>query len=669
MTINNTRDEKWRGKRFIILVRQSDDSEGTSSTEAQLHWLRTEGERLGMVLVDEVILSGVTGSLPGKRDDLHQLLDRKRTHDDFDVLLVQRLDRLTRGGTSHGFWIDHEFEKAGVTIRVVGDDLPEDGPYSGLIKAAKYDAAREQARSIGQRSVQGMMHALEQGRNCVTSRTPYGCDRLYLTSDGRPSFIIRNLLDGRQQKLDPDTGDIIDTLGRAGGGTKGHYRKQKDECVLLVPGEPGKADVVRDIFDLHYTQRWGGKRIADLLNRRGILSPTGKGWSQRQVESIYENPIYCGVALGQRVSQGIYYKRGEQHPEAVKLDAKTLANCHVAPKQHRPPAEWLWQDQPLMKDFLPEPLAKQARREIESLLLERWQRRQDPTQPTRSTNKHKDSPYILTGLLFAAQDGEDLSGVMCGNEGHRKRYYRHRKGNANYRKGSIFNRLIPAEALETAVVKLLRNVLIDSPMLRERVLQAIADRPSTDASRTQLAEAQRERDAIASRVQLIVQTLDEASLADARPALDRLGAERRALEHRIAELTRSLEHVEADVAPEQLADRVIERLSALDAQLYTFPATTIRNVLKAFVEHIEVDMATKNAAVTLRLPPWTLHSDDLSMCLAPSSASSTGHETHQRAITPSHGLTIHLSHADCRYSHLRGSRTTPCYRCQRREAA
>ncbi|MFA9478037.1 recombinase family protein [Phycisphaerales bacterium AB-hyl4] len=665
MTINDVRrEDKWRGLRFIILVRQSDDSQGSTSTEAQLQWLRAEGERLGMVLVDEIILNGVTGSLPGKRDDLPQLLDRKRDQDDFDVLVVQRLDRLTRGGTSHGFWIDHEFEKAGITILATGDDLPEDGRYGGLIKAAKYDAAREQARSIGQRSVQGMMHAIKQGRNCVASRTSYGCDRLYLTSDGKPSFVIRNLADGRQHKLTHDKNEIIDTLGQAGGGVKGHYRKQKDEHVLIVPGEDVKVGVVRDIFDLHYNQHWGGKRIADLLNRRGIRSPAGKGWSQRQVESIYENPIYCGVALGQRISQGIYYKRGEQHPEAVNLDAKTLANCHVAPKQHRPPTEWLWQDQPLMKDFLPEPVAVKARQEIEKVLLERWQRRQDPTQPTRSTNKHKNSAYILTGLLFAKQDGEDLSGVMCGNEGHRKRYYRNRKANATYCKGSVLNRLISAEALETAVVKLLRNVLLDAPMLRERVLQAIADRPSTDASRTQLAEAQRERDAIAKRVQLIFQTFDDADLADAKPVLKGLNAQGRALEHRIAELTRALEYVDADSAPEELADRVIERLSGIDAQLPNLPAVTLRNVLRAFVERIEVDMASKNAAVSLRLPPWALHRGDLAMCLAPSSASPTGHETHQHD-----GLVIHLTHADCRYVHTRGSTTVPpCYDCRRRAA-
>ncbi len=47
-----------------------------------------------------------------------------------------------------------------------------------------------------------------------------------------------------------------------------------------------KAQDVRDISDLHYCQGLGGMRIADVLNRHGILSPYGKQWSQRQVEAI-----------------------------------------------------------------------------------------------------------------------------------------------------------------------------------------------------------------------------------------------------------------------------------------------------------------------------------------------------------------------------------------------
>jgi DNA invertase Pin-like site-specific DNA recombinase len=192
------------GKRYICLVRASDEAQADNSTDAQLALLDDYARKMGMVYVDKIVLKGVTGSLPGRREDLAALLHRKKTAGDFDLLVVQRLDRLTRGGSDHGFWFEHECKCAGIRLIVVGDDIP-DGRYASLIKVAKYEAAREQAFSISQRSTQGSQLALEQGRNATSSHTPYGCWRLYLNAEGTALHLIRNIGDGRQQKLDPKT--------------------------------------------------------------------------------------------------------------------------------------------------------------------------------------------------------------------------------------------------------------------------------------------------------------------------------------------------------------------------------------------------------------------------------------------------------------------------------
>ena len=216
------------GQRYICSVRASDDAQAESSTDAQLAMLNDYCQKLGMIFVDKIVLEGVTGSLPGKREDLMKLIERKKTTNDFDVLVLQRIDRLTRGGADHGLWFEHECKCAGIRLLFVGDDIP-DGRYASLIKVAKYEAAQEQAFSISQRSTQGAQLALEQGRNATSVHTNYGCWRLYLTSEGKPSHIIRNLGDGRQQKLHAETHQVIDTYGQIGGGGKGHYRKQKGE--------------------------------------------------------------------------------------------------------------------------------------------------------------------------------------------------------------------------------------------------------------------------------------------------------------------------------------------------------------------------------------------------------------------------------------------------------
>jgi hypoxanthine-guanine phosphoribosyltransferase len=80
--------EKLTGKRGICLVRASNFGEGTS-TEAQIAMLHDGAQQRGAVIVDDIILDGMTGSLPGRREDLKALLDRKRTNNDFEVQQIE----------------------------------------------------------------------------------------------------------------------------------------------------------------------------------------------------------------------------------------------------------------------------------------------------------------------------------------------------------------------------------------------------------------------------------------------------------------------------------------------------------------------------------------------------------------------------------------------------
>jgi hypothetical protein len=465
----NSEGYDYNGKRYVAMVRASDATEGTTSTQAQLAMLHEKATSLKMVKVDEVILDGVTGSMPGKRKDMVDLISRKETADDFDVLVVQRLDRLTRSGSNHGFWFEHECTRAGIHLCIVGDDIPQ-GPYASLIKVAKYEAARDQAFSISQRSTQGYQLALEQGRVTTSTHTPFACWRLYLTADGKPLHIIRDLRNGQQEKLDATTHAVIDTYGQVGGGTKGHYRKQKHEKVLLVPGDPQEISVIRDIFDLHFRQGWGGKRVADHLNRKGIASPCGKNWSQRQVEVLYNNEVYTGRSVGNRTSSGIYHQRNHAAPKPTNLDPSIHATAKTLPVKLRPTEEWFTVDQPLMKDLLGD-------EQLRALAIDgqdrHWNHLANPDRQKKSTSRHKTSEYLLSGLLQAKQDGGPLVGVLCGRVGKKVRYYRHRRGRTGYMKGSVYNKLIHAERVEKAVLDAVKGVLLETGELKDKLIGMI----------------------------------------------------------------------------------------------------------------------------------------------------------------------------------------------------
>jgi DNA invertase Pin-like site-specific DNA recombinase len=644
--------ERWRGKRYICLARQSDDSDGASSTEAQLALIRYQAAELGMVFVDAIALEGVTGSMPGIRTDFDQLMERKRRQNDFEVLVVQVADRMTRGGGNHGAWLEHELNRNGIELFLIDEQIPS-GPFASVLQTMKYEAAREQARRIGERSTQGWVQSIAQGRNCVISRTPFGCDRLYLSNERKPQFIIRNLGDGRQQKLDWETRAVIDTYGRVGGRMIGHFRKQKDERVLLVPGDDQEVEAVRLIFEKHYVCGWGGKRIADLLNTRGVPSPTGKPWSQGQVEPIYNNPIYTGWAVGQRKSQGIYVRRGKVSHEHIDLSKVTLATCRSAPNQLRPPEDWIWQEQPHMKGLLSEALAERALERIKKTLIDRWNRSQDPSTPKRSTNKHKESLYVLTGLLFATQDGESMTGILCGRVGQKVRRYRHRRSSRGYRKGSIYNNTLQAEPLEAAVLETVLSVISDTDEVRRCVVDAVRAAAPSATTEAELVELRQKRDGIAQRLQLIVRTFDDASLADTKPELDRLGQQRRELDAQIAQREQTLHHSAED--PIEFAERVLARLERARKNFTAASSGAVRQLLQEFVERVEVNLETREVEISVKIPHSLAIEGDSAMRLAPGSPSPTGDETH-------HAPALILAVTRCKQV-LKSSRI--CYPCRR----
>lgn len=645
------KEDSLQGKRYICLVRASDPTQAESSTKAQLAMLHDHARNHGMVYVDEVVLEGVTGSLPGRRTDLASLLERKRTANDFDVLVLQRIDRLTRSGADHGFWFEHECTCAGIRLLFVGDDIPE-GRYATLIKVAKYEAAQEQAFSISQRSTQGSQLALEQGRNVTSTHTPYACWRLYLNADGKPGHIIRDLHDGLQQKLHPETHAVIDTYGHIGGGSRGHYRKQKTERVLLMPGDPDKAEVVREIFRRHYVEGWGGKRIADLLNRRGIPSPQGRTWSQRQVEVIYEQEVYTGRSVGNRTSSAIYHRRSAKAPKPVDLDPTLHATAVHLPARRRPQTEWFIQDQPLMADFLEEPVRKLAMAAHEQL----WRKRGDPTCPKVHRNQHAASDYLLSGLLVAKQDGGKMVGVLCGRVGKKVRYYRHRRGRRGYRKGSVYNRMLQAEPLEKAVIGVLEQVLADDRQIEERIRRFAVQQAGTATDQTQVLENLRaRRDAVRRKTELIVSTLDEATLADASGELQRLAIERRTLEEQIVAAEAVARTSVLD--PQIVVERVMAMLAWLSAHLKVLPNVQLREVLGLLVKRLEVDLATKQVTIELLLPSWAIWAaveQDDPMRPLHGSASSSSWQTHPGVV---------LGIADCVY--VKGP-TKVCHQCRRR---
>ena len=158
----------------------------------------------------DVFAEAVSGSQTFNREDIEEILELKRTRNDFTKVIVFEYSRATRGGIRHGNVVEDELRKAGIELISSTELIPE-GPVGDLLKAVKHFANQQQAQNISKSVARGLAQSLAKASRPASGRTPFGLDRLYRGPDGKPRTLIR--WDGLTQlRLDPDT---LAVVGRA----------------------------------------------------------------------------------------------------------------------------------------------------------------------------------------------------------------------------------------------------------------------------------------------------------------------------------------------------------------------------------------------------------------------------------------------------------------------
>ena len=100
---------------------------------------------------------------------------------------------------------------------------------------------------------------------------------------------------------------------------------------------------------------------------------------------------------------------------------------------------------------------------------------------------------------------------------------------------------------------------------------------------------------------MIVSTLDEETLADARPELERLRVERRSLDEQIAAEESTVQARTLD--PMELTERILATLTDLSAKMKALPTIAMKQMLATVVEKVVVDMESKEIEFFWRPPP------------------------------------------------------------------
>ena len=636
---------RYVGKRYLSHVRCSTTQQSDTSIPDQLKLLRAFGDEQGMIYTDSIVLDGVTGSVPGARTDIDQIIARKKTADDFDVLLVQDMSRFTRGGAEHGMKLEYDLNAAGIEVIFVADRLP-DGDHSGIIKSVGFYAAQQYAKSLSFAVTRGLMSSMEQGRIAHGVHTPYGIDRLLVSLDNQPLHIIRNLADGTQQKLHPDTGEVLATFEAERGQKRStHYRMQSNEKVVLIPGDPERVDVVRQMFRRRLIDGWAGFRIARELDDLSIRSGNGKPWCVTTINHILRNPVYTGVGIANRYSRAIYNRRSANAPKPSLTDRKTLAHRKKPKQEIRPRDEWIEIAHPLLKDYLGDLRDRAVAWQKEELKKQDRARVPAPA----SKDRHIDSRYFLKGILKST-DGHALTGRTVGNP--KTRYYAIHRGFTTPKRDKTMRRLIPAEPLEWAVLEMIRDMLLATPDLKERLIQQIEQQRKQDKKPTDLAKLEAERKKIGQQIELAIDSLGSVGKDAAKAKLQQLEAKLTAVVNQI-ERARSNDKSD-DRSAETIADDMIVRMTKLAGTLSTLPMPALRSLLTTLIAHLEVDMTTKAVAIDIAMPDWT---DKNALCLEDKSV--------QRPVYQAQ-MKIPLDSAICDYRRINRH---PCFDCRRSKKA
>ncbi len=440
--------------RACLYSRYSSDLQSASSIEDQVRLCEERAKHEGWEVVNSYSDAGVSGASlirPGIQMLLSDALSGK-----FDIVVTEALDRLSRDQADiAGLYKRLEF--AGVKIVTLSE-----GEITSL--------------HIG---LKGTMNAM----------------------------FLRDLADKTRRGL---RGRVEN--GKSGGGISYGYRVPKmfDANGQAIRGEreidESQAAIVRRIFEDYAHANTSPKSIAATLNREGVPSPSGRGWTQSSINGnrrrgtgVLNNALYIGALVWNR-------QRFLKDPVSGKRVARL-----------NPESEWVRQSVPELR-IIPQELWEAAKARQAAL---------DEKAPGLW---RKNRPqYLLSGLLKCG---------VCGG-GYAKINSTHYGCSSAKNKGENVcanRRTIKRETLETLVLSALERRLMRSDLVQvfceEYTRHMNALHAQQNAARKNL---RKELDALAKERENLIRAIkDGIAAALVKDDLERVAARQEELESALA---------------------------------------------------------------------------------------------------------------------------------------
>ena len=241
------------------------------------------------------------------REGLQQLLgDVQGGRADFTLILVYDVSRWGRfQDTDESAHYEFVCKQAGIKVIYCAEQFEnDDSPTSVIVKAIKRLMAGEYSRELSTKVRDGIRRGAAKG--FWQGGSPgLGLRRFMIDQHRRPKCELR----------------------------KGELKSLHTDRVILIPGPPDEVRTIQQIFREFVRERSTPKEIAEALNKRGVVTSTGRPWSAKEVRLILRNPNYAGHNRWHQTSK-ILGKSGKRvrHPPDQWLVVRDAFEALVSPE-------------------------------------------------------------------------------------------------------------------------------------------------------------------------------------------------------------------------------------------------------------------------------------------------------------------------------------------------
>lgn len=259
------------------------------STDNQLAAIRNYAAEHGVTLVRTYADKGKSGMRVKGRDDFQTMIDAV-TSGMADFELIIAYDHSRWGRFQKPYEAAHYAFlcfNAGVEVHFcIGGSSNDMGPLGELAWTFGSMEAGNYSRILSAKVWAGQCRLIRLGYRQGGS-PGYGLRRLLLDEKGSPKLELK----------------------------RGERKSLQTERVVLRPGPPDELRQVKWIYDQFTRYGRSESEIARALNRKGLVTDLGRGWTSGVVRQILTNEKYIGDNVYNRTSGKLASKRRHNAPE------------------------------------------------------------------------------------------------------------------------------------------------------------------------------------------------------------------------------------------------------------------------------------------------------------------------------------------------------------------